>query len=112
MKISIDGRISDGAEARIPVLDHGFLYGDGVFEGMRVYSRRLFRFERHLDRLEIGARCLSLALPGGREAIRALTLATAREHVRESGEEDAYVRLIVTRGIGELGVDPTGCTRP
>jgi len=112
MKIWLDGRISDGAEATISVLDHGFLYGDGVFEGMRVYSRRLFRFERHLDRLEIGARCLGLELPGGRDSIRSLTLATAREHVGESGEPDAYVRLIVTRGIGELGVDPTACSQP
>lgn len=112
MKIWIDGRIGGGDDAKVSVLDHGFLYGDGVFEGMRVYSQRLFRFERHLDRLEIGARCLGLELPGGRDALRALTLATAGEHLRESGETDAYVRLIVTRGIGELGVDPTGCTRP
>ncbi len=112
MKVWIDGRIVDGADARVSVLDHGFLYGDGVFEGMRVYSRRLFRLERHLDRLEVGARALGLALPGGRAALRALTLATAREHARASGEEDGYVRLVVSRGVGELGVDPTSCPEP
>jgi len=112
MKIWIDGRIVDGADARVSVLDHGFLYGDGVFEGMRVYSQRLFRCERHLDRLEIGARCLGLALPGGRDAIRALTLATAREYVRATREPDAYIRLVISRGVGELGVDPTNCPAP
>ena len=112
MKVWIDGRIVDGADAKVSVLDHGFLYGDGVFEGMRVYGRRLFRCERHLDRLEIGARCLGLALPGGRDGIRALTLATARAYVEATGERDAYVRLVVSRGVGELGVDPTSCAAP
>jgi branched-chain amino acid aminotransferase len=112
MKVWIDGRIVDGPDARVSVLDHGFLYGDGVFEGMRVYSRRWFRSEKHLDRLEIGARALGLGLPGGREGIRALTLATAREYARETGEQDSYIRLVVSRGVGELGVDPTNCTEP
>jgi branched-chain amino acid aminotransferase len=112
MKVWIDGRIVDGAAAKVSVLDHGFLYGDGVFEGMRVYGRRLFRCERHMDRLETGARCIGLALPGGRGAIRALTLATAGEYVRATGEQDAYVRLVVSRGVGELGVDPTNCGAP
>jgi branched-chain amino acid aminotransferase len=112
MKVWIDGRIVDGADAKVSVLDHGFLYGDGVFEGMRVYSRRLFRCEWHLDRLEIGARSLGLALPGGRDGIRALTLATAAEYVRASGAQDAYIRLVISRGVGELGVDPTNCGAP
>ncbi len=112
MKVWLDGRIVEGAEAKVSVLDHGFLYGDGVFEGMRVYSQRLFRLERHLDRLEIGARCIGLVLPGGRDAIRALTLATASEYVRATGERDAYIRLVISRGIGELGVDPTNCEAP
>lgn len=112
MKVWIDGRIVDGADAKVSVLDHGFLYGDGVFEGMRVYSRRLFRCERHMERLAIGARSLGLALPGGPDAIRALTLATAAAYVRATGEEDAYIRLVVSRGVGELGVDPTNCVAP
>jgi branched-chain amino acid aminotransferase len=112
MKVWIDGRVVDGREARVSVLDHGFLYGDGVFEGMRVYSRRLFRLERHLDRLEIGARSLGLALPGGREGIAVLTLATARAYAEATGEPDAYVRLVISRGVGELGVDPSSCPQP
>jgi branched-chain amino acid aminotransferase len=112
MKVWIDGRIVGAEDAKVSVLDHGFLYGDGVFEGMRVYSRRLFRLERHLDRLEAGARVIGLELPGGRDAMRGVTLSTAGEYVRASGEQDAYVRLVVSRGIGELGVDPTKCHKP
>jgi len=112
MKIWLDGRIVERSEAKVAVLDHGFLYGDGVFEGMRVYSRRLFRLERHMDRLAAGARALGIDLPGGREGIAAIALATAREYVRASGEADAYIRLIVSRGIGELGVDPSSCPTP
>ena len=112
MKVWIEGKVVDGREARVSVLDHGFLYGDGVFEGMRVYSRRLFQLERHLDRLEVGARSLGLALPGGREGLRALTLETARAHAASSGQDDAYVRLVISRGVGELGVDPTTCGAP
>jgi branched-chain amino acid aminotransferase len=98
----------EGSQARIPVTDHGFLYGDGVFEGMRVYSRRIFRFDDHLSRLASGARCLGLTIPGGVEAVRRIVIDTARAH----GEEDAYLRLIVSRGEGPLGVDPTSCTNP
>jgi branched-chain amino acid aminotransferase len=112
MKVWIDGRIVDGGEARVSVLDHGFLYGDGVFEGMRVYARRLFRLPLHMSRLEAGARSLGIELPGGRAAIERLTLATALAHVRASGDPDAYVRLVISRGVGELGVDPTSCPAP
>jgi branched-chain amino acid aminotransferase len=108
MKVWIDGAIVDGSQARIPVTDHGFLYGDGVFEGMRVYSRRIFRFDDHLSRLATGARCLGLTIPGGVEAARRIVIDTARAHARD----DAYLRLIVSRGEGSLGVDPTSCTNP
>ena len=108
MKVWIDGAIVEGSQARIPVTDHGFLYGDGVFEGMRVYSRRIFRFDDHLSRLASGARCLGLAIPGGVEAARRIVIDTARAHDRN----DAYLRLIVSRGEGPLGVDPTSCTNP
>jgi branched-chain amino acid aminotransferase len=108
MKVWIDGAIVEGSQARIPVTDHGFLYGDGVFEGMRVYSRRIFRFDDHLSRLASGARCLGLTIPGGVEAVRRIVIDTARAHARH----DAYLRLIVTRGEGPLGVDPTSCTNP
>lgn len=105
MKVWIDGRVVDGAEARIPVDDHGLLYGDGVFEGLRSYGGRLFRLAGHLERLEVSARAIGLELPGGRDAIAAIV----RETLAASGLDDAYLRLIVTRGSGPLGVDPTQC---
>ena len=108
MKVFIDGRIAEGSAARIPVTDHGLLYGDGVFEGIRVAGRRVFRLDRHLERLALSARALDLEVPGGLAAARHAVLETARA----LDEEDAYVRLIVTRGDGALGVDPTACTRP
>jgi len=108
MKVWIDGRVRDGSEARIPVSDHGLLYGDGVFEGIRVYGRRIFRLEAHLQRLASGAKALGLALPGGLGAVREVALETARAF----GADEAYLRLIVTRGDGPLGIDPTQCSEP
>jgi len=108
MKVWIDGGIVDGGEARVPVTDHGLLYGDGIFEGVRIYGRRVFRLDLHLARLEAGARAIGLALPGGVEGLRAIVLETARAF----GESEAYARLIVTRGEGPLGVDPTTCSTP
>ena len=108
MKVWIDGRVVDGGEARIPVTDHGLLYGDGIFEGMRVFSSRVFRLDAHMARLATGARAISLELPGGTQAMREIVLETARAY----GAPDAYVRLIVTRGEGALGVDPTTCPHP
>ncbi|HVN38989.1 MAG TPA: branched-chain-amino-acid transaminase [Myxococcota bacterium] len=104
----LDGELVDLSAARIPVIDHGLLYGDGLFEGMRIYGDRVFRLDRHLERLAAGARALALELPGGIPPIRDVVLATARAH----GGSEAYVRLIVTRGDGALGVDPTSCPRP
>ena len=108
MKVWIDGAVVDGSQARIPVTDHGFLYGDGIFEGIRLYNRRIFRFDDHLARLAVGARCLALTIPGGIEAVRRIVIDTARAH----GRDDAYLRLIVSRGEGSLGVDPTTCRDP
>jgi len=107
-KCWIDGGIVGVAEARVPVLDHGLLYGDGIFEGLRVYGGRVFRLADHLRRLSTGARALGLELPGGVSAIEKIVLDTARAY----GRPEAYVRLIVTRGEGELGVDPATCPRP
>ncbi len=103
MKVWLDGEIVDGSLARIPVQDHGLLYGDGVFEGLRVYARRIFRLEDHLDRLQVSARAIALELPLRREALRAVAIETARAY----GKDDAYLRLLVTRGDGPLGLDPT-----
>jgi len=108
MKVWIDGAVREPGEALVPVTDHGLLYGDGVFEGIRVYGGRLFRLELHLARLARSARALGLALPGGVEAMRTIVLETARA----LGRPDAYVRLVVTRGEGALGIDPATCPAP
>lgn len=108
MKVWIDGQIIDGPEARIPVSDHGLLYGDGIFEGMRATGGRVFRLEQHLSRMSHGARALHLQLPGGLPALRKIVGDTLAAH----GDPDAYIRLIVTRGDGPLGVDPTTCPAP
>src|SRR5687768_6297995 len=102
MKIWIDGKIVSEGEAQVPVNDHGLLYGDGVFEGMRVIDGRVFRIENHLDRLEFGAKTLLLRLPYERAEIRRIV----EDTVRAFGEREAYIRLVVTRGVGPLGVDP------
>ncbi len=108
MKVWIEGEVVDGSEARISVLDHGLLYGDGVFEGIRVYGRRVFRLEDHLQRFATSAKALALKLPGGTAAVREIVLETARAF----GADEAYVRLIATRGDGPLGIDPTQCSEP
>jgi branched-chain amino acid aminotransferase len=108
MKVWIDGKVVDAGEARLPVTDHGLLYGDGVFEGIRVFRGNVFRLDDHLARLSAGAKALALELPGGLDRIREIVLETVRAY----GEPEAYVRLVVTRGEGALGVDPTTCHEP
>ncbi|HXX48416.1 MAG TPA: aminotransferase class IV, partial [Myxococcota bacterium] len=108
MKVWIEGGIVEGTEARIPVTDHGLLYGDGVFEGIRLYGGRVFRLDAHLERLRHSARAIGLELPGGTAAVREIVIATARAYGRPEG----YVRLLVTRGDGAMGVDPTRCPSP
>ncbi len=106
MKIWLNGALCEPAAATVSVLDHGLLYGDGVFEGLRVFNRRVFSLDRHMERLEVGLKALALNAPI--EDLRSAVLATARAH----GEADAYLRLVVTRGTGPLGVDPSTCERP
>jgi branched-chain amino acid aminotransferase len=108
MKVWLDGAIVDGADARIPVTDHGLLYGDGVFEGIRAYGRRVFRLDTHLERLSVSAAAIGLEIPGGPAHVRAVVLDT----LRALGADEAYVRLVITRGSGPLGVDPTTCPEP
>lgn len=108
MKVWIDGEIVPGNEARIPVVDHGLLYGDGIFEGIRVVGRRIFRLEAHLARFAASAKALALELPGGVERIREVVIETIHAH----GTDDAYIRLILTRGDGALGIDPGSCPQP
>jgi branched-chain amino acid aminotransferase len=108
VRVWIDGRVVDGAEATIPVTDHGLLYGDGIFEGIRVYGRRVFRLEAHMARFGASAKALALDLPGGIRATRQIVLETARDF----GADEAYIRLLATRGDGPLGIDPTTCPEP
>lgn len=106
--VSIDGQIVSDENAKISVLDHGLLYGDGLFEGIRVRAGRIFRIEQHLARLQLGARVLGLDLPFDVEQQTRIVTDT----VRAFGQREAYVRLLVTRGEGPLGVDPTTCKQP
>jgi branched-chain amino acid aminotransferase len=103
----VDGKWTPAEEARISVLDHGLLYGDGVFEGIRVYAGRPFLLEEHLDRLEASARAIVLDLPAERGEIAALCL----EAAERAGLDEGYLRLVVTRGTGALGVSPHTCPR-
>ena len=108
MKVWLDGHIVEEAAARVSVTDHGLLYGDGIFEGIRVYGRKVFRLPDHLRRFAAAARAIGLELPGGTAALEKAVLETARAH----GEDEAYLRLVATRGPGALGVDPTECHAP
>jgi branched-chain amino acid aminotransferase len=108
MDIYIDGQWYPRETAKVSVFDHGLLYGDGVFEGIRVYNRRIFRLEAHLDRLYASAQALALKIPLAMPAM----ITAVEETVRRNRREDAYIRLIVTRGVGELGIDPHSCPTP
>jgi branched-chain amino acid aminotransferase len=106
--IWIDGRYFDKADAKISVFDHGLLYGDGVFEGIRVYNRRIFRAHQHLERLYASAKAVWIEIPLAPEKMGRLMT----EAVAKSGLDDAYIRLVVTRGVGDLGLDPRKCGTP
>ena len=104
----IDGEIGPASEARVPVLDHGFLFGDGVFEGIRVTPAGIFRLDDHMRRLATAARAVGIELPGGLDGVREVACATTRAW----GARPGYLRLIVTRGVGALGIDPASCPTP
>jgi len=108
LKIYIDGNFHDQAEAKISVFDHGLLYGDGVFEGIRFYNDRVFRLEEHIDRLWDSSRAIAMDIPMSKSELVAATLET----IRQNDLHDGYVRLIVTRGVGSLGLSPDTCRRP
>jgi branched-chain amino acid aminotransferase len=108
MKVYIDGRYYSEREAKISVFDHGLLYGDGVFEGIRAYHGRVFKLREHIDRLYASAQAILLRIPLTRAAMMEAVLATCRRNrIR-----DGYIRLLVTRGRGTLGLNPNGCKRP
>jgi branched-chain amino acid aminotransferase len=106
-KIWIDGKYFEKADAKISVFDHGLLYGDGVFEGIRAYNRRVFRLKQHVDRLYASAQAIMLAIPMGKEQMAAMV----EDCVKVNGLNDAYIRLVVTRGFGDLGLDPSKCPK-
>ena len=107
-RIYIDGEFFSEAEAKISVFDHGLLYGDGIFEGIRFYNGRVFRLEEHLERLWDSARSICLDIPIDRKEMTEALLET----IRQNGLREGYIRLIVTRGVGNLGLNPVQCKRP
>jgi branched-chain amino acid aminotransferase len=108
VKVWIDGRLVEKEQAKISVFDHGLLYGDGVFEGIRVYNGRLFEWDAHIRRLFDSAKSTRLAIPNTPAQIKTIV----EETIRANGFTDCYIRLIVTRGIGALGVNPASCSNP
>ena len=103
--VFIDGRMVPQNEAKVSVFDHGFLYGDGVFEGIRAYNGQIFKLEEHIERLYESAHTIMLSIPYTRREMEEAVIAT----VRANNLQDAYIRLIVSRGIGDLGLDPRKC---
>jgi branched-chain amino acid aminotransferase len=107
-RIFIDGKFYAQSEAKVSVFDHGLLYGDGIFEGIRFYNGRVFRLEEHLERLWDSARSIRLEIP---MSMREMTEAL-RETIRENDLREGYIRLLVTRGVGNLGLNPEQCKQP
>jgi branched-chain amino acid aminotransferase len=108
LKVYIGGKYYDKADAKISVFDHGLLYGDGVFEGIRSYSGSVFRLREHIDRLYESARAINLRIPISKEEMRKAVVDT----LALNRLSDAYIRLVVTRGAGSLGLDPRKTTDP
>jgi branched-chain amino acid aminotransferase len=107
-KIYIDGKFYSEDNAKVSVFDHGLLYGDGIFEGIRFYNGRVFRLGEHLDRLWDSAHSICLEIPMTRADMKEAVLET----IRQNQMRDGYIRLLVTRGIGNLGLNPTQCKSP
>jgi branched-chain amino acid aminotransferase len=105
MQVYVNGEYFAEEDARISVFDHGVLYGDGVFEGIRVYAGKVFKFDEHLERLYESAKSIDLSVPLPIEGMKEAVLET----VRRNGLADAYIRLLITRGIGNLGLNPYTC---
>lgn len=108
MKIFLDGKYVNESEAKVSVFDHGLLYGDGVFEGIRVYGGKIFRLEQHLDRLNASAKAIMLQVPMTKQALTEACCETCRQNKITDG----YIRLVVTRGVGYLGLNPFKCKSP
>ncbi len=108
MKIYINGKLIDKERAYISVFDHGLLYGDGVFEGIRTYDGLIFRLKEHIDRLYKSADAIELKIPLTKPEMIEAVIAT----LKANKLQDAYIRLVVTRGVGDLGLDPRKCSEP
>lgn len=108
MKIFIDGSYYSEQDAKVSVFDHGLLYGDGIFEGIRIYHGRVFKLKEHIDRLFWSAKAILLNIPMTHAELVKATLDTCREN----DLRDGYIRLVVTRGVGNLGLNPNRCKKP
>ncbi|MCS7231570.1 MAG: branched-chain-amino-acid transaminase [Elusimicrobiota bacterium] len=108
MKVYINGTFYEKEEAKISVFDHGFLYGDGVFEGIRSYNRRVFKLREHINRLFNSAKAIMLEIPYTKEEIEKAIIET----LKINNLSDAYIRVVVSRGVGDLGLDPRKCKAP
>ncbi|OGX41563.1 MAG: branched-chain-amino-acid transaminase [Omnitrophica WOR_2 bacterium RIFCSPLOWO2_12_FULL_51_24] len=108
LKIYIDGKFYQKEDAKVSVFDHGLLYGDGVFEGIRTYDGLIFKLKEHIDRLYQSAHAIMLDIPISKDEM----VGAIKKTLRENDMKDAYIRLLVTRGIGDLGLDPRKCGRP
>jgi branched-chain amino acid aminotransferase len=108
MKIFMDGKYYSERDAKVSVFDHGLLYGDGVFEGIRAYHGRVFKLKEHIDRLFYSAKAILLEIPMSHAALVKATVETCRANKLRDG----YIRLVVTRGVGTLGLNPRTCKKP
>jgi len=107
MKVFIDGEYYSRAEAKVSVFDHGLLYGDGVFEGLRIYNGKVFKLKEHIERLYLSARAILLDVPMGKEDMENAVVGTVKANNKING----YIRLVITRGEGLLGLDPAQCSK-
>jgi branched-chain amino acid aminotransferase len=108
MKIFIDGKYLNERDAKVSVFDHGLLYGDGIFEGIRIYNGRIFKLKEHIDRLFYSAKAILLEIPMSHMELMKATVETCRQNKLRAG----YIRLVVTRGVGNLGLNPRSCKKP
>ncbi len=106
--IYIDGKFVPGEEAKVSVFDHGYLYGDGIFEGIRAYYNSVFRLEDHMERLYNSAKGINMEIPIDKEQMKEVIMETCRRN----NIRDGYIRVVVSRGVGDLGLDPRKCPVP
>ena len=108
LQVYVDGVFYPKSQAKVSVFDHGLLYGDGVFEGIRAYNGSVFKLKEHIDRLYRSAHMIMLEIPISKEEM----IQTVLETLRKNNLKDSYIRLVVTRGVGDLGLNPKKCAKP